>query len=243
MKRTDLQGPLLQFQSTIYEKGDVFKLLCSLNKSCGEGGLEEAKLAEVFEVWWPYLKEKLDKLVSAPPTTDAAGGARRSTEDLVTEILELVRGQQVLLRTPEAILPPQYVGELLAMRGGEMAVQSDLQVAALLDLESAWERLRSYVKSRPDQGPELRSLVEAFGPPMSFLVHWRHSGAPETRRIREVEAARRRWEVDQEMLRAEDRERADEARRRRSGEAETERRGAALLRREQGEPGRSARNS
>ncbi|MDI4656614.1 TIR domain-containing protein [Xanthobacter autotrophicus] len=33
IKRADLKGPILQFQSTIFEKEDIRKLVCSLNRT------------------------------------------------------------------------------------------------------------------------------------------------------------------------------------------------------------------
>lgn len=64
--RSEVQGPLLQFQSTICEKEDVLKLVKSLNLSCqAEGiGIDEKRLEDTFDIWWPRLQEKLDDISS-----------------------------------------------------------------------------------------------------------------------------------------------------------------------------------
>jgi len=64
VKRSEVQWPLLQFQSTICEKEDVLKLVKSLNLSCqAEGmGIDEKRLENTFDVWWPRFQEKLDNI-------------------------------------------------------------------------------------------------------------------------------------------------------------------------------------
>jgi hypothetical protein len=58
---SEIQGPLSQFQSTVYEKEDVFNLLSSINNRLGtEGRLEHELLRETFDVWWHKLKDELD---------------------------------------------------------------------------------------------------------------------------------------------------------------------------------------
>ncbi len=39
IKRSEVEGPILQFQSTIFEKDDVLKLLKSINAACANDGL------------------------------------------------------------------------------------------------------------------------------------------------------------------------------------------------------------
>ena len=57
VKRSEVKGPLLQFQSTILDKSDICKLLNSINKKIEQDDrLEEQKLEKAFEVWWPELE-------------------------------------------------------------------------------------------------------------------------------------------------------------------------------------------
>lgn len=55
LEPSDVKGPLAQFQATRIVKGDVLKLLKTLNSGLGENALTEDHVAEAFEVWWPKL--------------------------------------------------------------------------------------------------------------------------------------------------------------------------------------------
>ena len=106
------EGPILQFQTTIYEKEDIKKLLISLNKSCGETGLKEDLLLKSFDVWWPSLDDALKLIMSE--TEDSKTLTKRTTkDDMLEEILELTRINQKILRSPETILPPEYIEQVI----------------------------------------------------------------------------------------------------------------------------------
>jgi hypothetical protein len=58
--RAEIKGPLSQFQSTVYDKEDILKLLTSINNRFGpEERLEQELLAEEFNVWWKKLSDVL----------------------------------------------------------------------------------------------------------------------------------------------------------------------------------------
>ena len=121
VKRSEIQGPLLQFQSVIYEQEDVKKLVVSLNASCTENMIDEARLADIFDVWWPRLRERLDSVKTTADQwhSDKIGaGADQIDEEkrnaILEEVLELSRQQQRLLRSPAELLPPAYLAEVLA---------------------------------------------------------------------------------------------------------------------------------
>lgn len=109
------EGPILQFQTTVYEKDDIKKLLISLNKSCGDTGLKEELLLKSFDVWWPSLDEALKQIMSEKD--DGKTQAKKTTkDDMLEEILELTRINQKILRSPETILPPEYIEHLIRTR-------------------------------------------------------------------------------------------------------------------------------
>lgn len=108
IKRSDVQGPILQFQSTIFEKDDIKKMVKTLNKACGEAGISDVRLDKSFDVWYPTLKKGLNELkeISSHKGTDEEKGTEeigRSSE-ILEEILELSRDNQKLLRSPDAKL-------------------------------------------------------------------------------------------------------------------------------------------
>ena len=108
IKRSEVDGPILQFQSTIFEKEDLKKLVATLNKACDKNGLTDERLNKAFEVWYPTLKEDLEKLRDVDPLEQEADGTTGlqtpRTQEILEEILELSRINQKLIRNPDGAL-------------------------------------------------------------------------------------------------------------------------------------------
>ncbi|MDF4850118.1 hypothetical protein P3555_25250, partial [Vibrio parahaemolyticus] len=106
IKRSEISGPMLQFQSTVIEKEDVYKLLKSINDACGTDSIDEARLEKGFDVWWPFLEQDLGKIPNnSKPKKEEP---ENPTEKILEEILQLSRSNQMILRNPEEILPVDY---------------------------------------------------------------------------------------------------------------------------------------
>jgi hypothetical protein len=104
IRPADLVGPLAQFQAIEAHHDQVLKLLKTINRLLGENQLGEQQLAETFELWWPKLHPRLH---AAAATTTVAGrtqGARRPVEDMVAELLALVREQSVRVNSSKRYL-------------------------------------------------------------------------------------------------------------------------------------------
>lgn len=106
IKRSEVQGPILQFQSTIFEKDDIKKLIKTLNKACAEDGISESRLEQTFDVWYPILEEKLTALKDQSSTEkeDKEMDNAIHSSEMIEEILELSRDNQKLLKSPDAKL-------------------------------------------------------------------------------------------------------------------------------------------
>lgn len=106
IKRSEVQGPILQFQSTIFEKDDIKKMVKTLNKACGDAGIAESRLDTSFEVWYPRLEDSLNTLKGEAAVNDG----EQQNEDaipsaiILEEILELTRDNQKLIRNPNSRL-------------------------------------------------------------------------------------------------------------------------------------------
>lgn len=125
IKMSEINGPILQFQTTIYEKEEVEKLILSLNKSCGEAGLKEDLLKKSFEVWWPTLKANLDQITELQDEkASSKKQSKEEIENMLEEILALSRTNQKLLRSPESLLPKDYLNMVLRNGIGQDVVQS-----------------------------------------------------------------------------------------------------------------------
>jgi hypothetical protein len=104
IKRSEVNGPMLQFQSTIFQKDDIKKLINTLNKACGESCIPDVRLAKTFEVWYPTLEDELNKLKDIQDESDETKiqkDAEVHTSEILEEILDLSRNNQKLLRNPE----------------------------------------------------------------------------------------------------------------------------------------------
>ncbi|WP_347066331.1 hypothetical protein [Flavobacterium sp. WV_118_3] len=104
IKRSEVNGPILQFQSTIFQKEDIKKLLSTLNKACGDTCITDARLEKAFEVWYPTLEEELNKLKNVqddPEEHKEKEDSKIQTSEILEEILDLSRNNQKLLRNPE----------------------------------------------------------------------------------------------------------------------------------------------
>lgn len=150
MQRTDVKGPLLQFQSTVYERDDVLKLVRSMNAACDAQALDEQRVEGIFDVWWPKLQEALEKVTSTKKTSPSPS---RSTDDIVQEVLELVRGQQAMLSD-------------LAFSTRER----ELHPSALSDAFEAWHRLNAILRNEPESAsPRLLGALERLRPSIEYI--------------------------------------------------------------------------
>lgn len=103
IKRSEVSGPILQFQSTIFERDDIKKLVASLNRACGAEVLSDDRLEKAFQVWYPTLETQLNELLQSPPSISLASEEEpiESSSDILEEILDLTRNNQKLLRNPD----------------------------------------------------------------------------------------------------------------------------------------------
>ena len=104
IKRAEVDGPILQFQSTIFERDDLRKLIGSLNKACDVDALTEERLEKAFEVWYPELEKNLNELLAGCNESPLVDGAESvSSERILEEILDLTRdNQKILIRNGES---------------------------------------------------------------------------------------------------------------------------------------------
>lgn len=108
IKRSEVDGPILQFQSTVFEKEDLKKLVTTLNKACDKDGLSAERLGKAFEVWYPTLETELNKLKETEPEAHETEGGHElrspKAQEILEEILELSRINQKLIRNPDGSL-------------------------------------------------------------------------------------------------------------------------------------------
>ncbi len=86
---TDLKGPLVQFQSTSFDKAEIKKLVKTVNSACGEQKLTDTVLGTTFEMWWPKLKDEIADILKK--YKGQSSGMQRDDRDILEEILTLSR--------------------------------------------------------------------------------------------------------------------------------------------------------
>lgn len=84
----DVVYPLAQFQSIKSDKNGSKKLVCAINEALETHSLSEKARDKAFDRWWGELDDKL----SAIPTKKVQK-SERQTEDMLEEMLELLRAQ------------------------------------------------------------------------------------------------------------------------------------------------------
>ncbi len=178
VKNSDLQGPTLQFQSTSFDEEDVRKLVHTINGAADSDNLEEARLNDIFDVWWPKLYDKLSA-IEVPKETKGQQKVTGSQEEgvpssVLEEMLNLLRSQHRLLNSPEDLLPRAYLGNVLS--SGVGFLERDHPVWE--NLENEYSALRNFANSGEEDQivtmGQVRQYVESLEGPMNYILRRRH---------------------------------------------------------------------
>ncbi len=114
LKPSDISdSPILQFQMANVEKSDIFKLFKSINASLENSNLDEIRLEKVFDTFWPQMEKAFKEIKDPEKDSKKTQNDPNSTSKIMEEMLELLRYQQMMLKNPDKILPPEYLRELL----------------------------------------------------------------------------------------------------------------------------------
>lgn len=175
LKPSDLkQSPLLQFQSTLYDKKDLFKLVQSINNALGKEKIDDSKLRTTFEVWIEKLNSKLDLLLNAAHNKTVSkieDKIQNNSSDAVEEILELTREQFKIMRNPEMILPPNYLTFILK----EINQNNLLDSRIIRDLDFGLKHLKIAISTLPKdmtfENKELDMSLNRLERAIIFLTH------------------------------------------------------------------------
>jgi DNA-binding XRE family transcriptional regulator len=154
----ELKGPLAQFQNVCADKEGTFKLVAAVNSAAGDSGLSAAALADVFGVWWPRLEAQIDEARRQPVRTLSPP---RSMEDMVAEILSIVRGFE---RDPDddpspGILRQPSANNIRAQRLYRGLTTGDLARVANLSTET----IRRAETGHPISGVSAARIARALG--------------------------------------------------------------------------------
>lgn len=101
MEKSDVDGPLTQFQMVLSDEEGTYKMLQSVNAAVDdESRLSAERLRQQFEAFWPKIDERLDDARKAL-ADDGQQQVTRSELEILNELLELARAQERRARRQE----------------------------------------------------------------------------------------------------------------------------------------------
>jgi hypothetical protein len=176
VRKADVRAPLSLYQAQNADLTGTWQLVRSMNASLPDA-LAEDRLSRSFEKWWPELERQLEAasmeaettaaMVSAESGSAADYDAGRAVEDMVAEVLELVRelgrGRQVMLRPSLR----SYYGSREA-RMQAFAIELGRSLEGVMGF-GAWERSSGIVRISTTERlsaekiAEIERLASTFG--------------------------------------------------------------------------------
>lgn len=113
IKTSDIQGPLKRYQATKLEKDDMLQLITDINKAT-DSPLDESILNSTFNAIWEKMYIEIEGIIKdfTPKAKSRNVEVKIENNEAIEEILQLLRKQNILLSSPEQLLPPQYIAEL-----------------------------------------------------------------------------------------------------------------------------------
>jgi hypothetical protein len=162
LKPSEINGPLSQFQHTVNSKGDLKKLLFTINDK-KEHVLHKDALEEAFEMWWPKLETRLGEIEKEGSHRPAP--ARRDPDEMLEELLELTRALRLDGRERSS-----YQESFMKVLRSENKLMLDALMATISSLER--NALQRQVETAREKG--LRGIVDAAtsSPEYSALIDW-----------------------------------------------------------------------
>lgn len=145
---TDIQGPLVQFQSAKFTKEEMKKVVKMINSELGELSLATEVFENVFEMWWPKLNEKIEAELNK--SLKVSSKDVREERDILEEILTLTRGISIT-------------------RDRLMDKENGIHPGALEDLVYSWSSVISAIQQNDDIAQ--LDFLERLTTPIDYLVN------------------------------------------------------------------------
>jgi hypothetical protein len=147
---SDIRDPLAQFNHTQPKEEDMRKLARTLNRQLGDHALDEAVLNDSFDAYWPQFQLKWQAIEALPQVTEIV---KRPADDIMSEILENVRGMTQRIRTLENLEKSSQSG----------TTTPNLQTWGKFFSEVFETKLRQKVLSGAGLDEELMAEAKAYG--------------------------------------------------------------------------------
>jgi TIR domain len=166
---SDINGPLTQFQTTLFEKSDFKKLVSDLNKANTSNILEESVLHTVFEKFWPELEEKMHTLLKGEGLTVDQRADLRSDRAVLEEILDLSRA--LAIQKSGGFKPHKELNQLISNFLVSFYIVFDMDWE---HTEQCLEQIQFFISKRGTFiNPLVRDEENNWGNRGSLLKHYR----------------------------------------------------------------------
>jgi hypothetical protein len=153
MYKSEVKGPLAQFQYVLLDEEGTFGLVQSINKvPDNDAALPGERLEKVFRRSWPDLKRVFDDL----PDADAPIQKPRETDEILGEVLELVRD---ISRTVKRSNPGRRI-MAEARSGSREDVIRELALDYQRQEQDAREAVKDAYEAAKDQEQDAREAVK-----------------------------------------------------------------------------------
>jgi hypothetical protein len=156
LEPTDVREPLAQFQATRVQKDELRKLIFTLNGTLGDSKRPESELSESFEVWWPKLDERLNRIGEVTSEIVTV----RPDRELIEEILEILRTQNRASKTSVSVTRPALPLFIST---------ADWSPEDRSELEDAYERMQ-YELEMMDPSSSMRPQFQSLSDKLSRLL-------------------------------------------------------------------------
>ncbi len=105
---SDIKGPLSRFQATKLEKSDFNQLIVAINSATTKP-LQPDVLKTAFDAIWDNMLKEINEVIARYPTkTPQRQKISEISNSTLEEILQLVRKQDVIISSPDKLLPKEY---------------------------------------------------------------------------------------------------------------------------------------
>lgn len=110
---SDIRGPLSRFQTTKFEKDDFYKLVCGINDA-SDNKISEKVLKNSFDAIWDKMEINIRDIIKKHSENNKGENKEKNREanDILEELLQLLRKQDSVLNNPEKLLPKEYFRQL-----------------------------------------------------------------------------------------------------------------------------------
>lgn len=142
--KSDLKGPLVQFQATVFERDDMQRLLHSLNNAAADldESLEPARLEKAFDRWWPDLDGQLKGIACDSSAAAPAQSPNDGISSILEELLDLTRANHKILRDPGTHLWPSEMYDDIR----DLQLRSTAYSKLIMDLSSMVSMILRYAE-------------------------------------------------------------------------------------------------